>query len=63
MTLYESKLESNKLTLSVIDSAVDSQSTTAERKIEVPVDGNRNLQLGGVNQLGLAGQYGFYLVL
>ena len=60
VTLIESKMESNKLTLTVIDS----QSNAAESKIEVPVLPNGKLQLGGVkDQLCLADEYCLYLKL
>ena len=60
MTLKKSKLESNKLTLTVIDS----QSNDAESEIEVPVLSNGTLQLGGVqDQLCLAHKLCYFLIL
>ena len=60
VTLKESKLEPNKLTLTIIDS----QSTNAESKIEVPVLSNGTLQLGGAkDQLCLGHQLCYFLIL
>ena len=60
VTLKKSKLKSKKLTLTVIDS----QSTDAESKIEVPVLNNGTLQLGGVqDQLCLGHQLCYFLIL
>ena len=62
VTLKESKRESNKLTLTIIDSAIDDQSTTAENQIEVPVDFNGALVLSGAkDQLYLAHKLCYFL--
>ena len=66
VTLKKSKLESTKLTLTVLDS----QSTDAESEIEVPVLSNGTLRLGGTLDLGsvqdelcLAHPFAYFLVL
>ena len=60
VTLKESILESNKLTLTVIDS----QATTAESVIEVPVLRNGTLQIGGKkDQLCLGSPVCYFLTL
>ena len=60
MTLKETNLASNKLTLTV----VDSQATTAESVVEVPVLSDGTFQIGGKkDQLCLGNRYCFFLTL
>ena len=60
VTLKESNLESNKLTLTVIDSLA----TTAESSIEVPILNNGTLQLGGKkDQFCLGSPLSYFLYL
>ena len=60
VTLKESNLESNRLTLTVIDS----QAATAESVIEVPVLRNGTLQIGGKkDQLCLGSPICYFLTL
>ena len=60
VTLKESNLESDKLTLTVIDS----QATTAESSIEVPILSDGTLQLGGKkDQLCLGNNSCYFLIL
>ena len=60
VTLKKVIFESNKLILTVIDSASDA----AESAVEVPVLENGSLQIGEKkDQASLAHEWGFYLTL
>ena len=60
VTLKEAKMESGKMTLTVIDS----KSKAAESVIEVPVLGDGTLQIGGKkDQLCLGDKFCFFLKL